>query len=88
MMLTAREARDIATKLGITPTKGRGHDKVVVVVEGKVVGRYGIQRGSGDHNHNYIANQLGVGLRDAHAFARCPLNVDGLIDKLKERGRL
>ena len=86
-MLTAREARDIATKLGITPTTGRGHEKVVVVLEGKVIGRYGIRRGSGDHNHNYVAKELGVGLRDAHDFARCPLSIEGLIEKRKERGQ-
>ena len=87
-MLTAREARDIATKLGITPTIGRNHGNVLVILSGKVIGRYGIRRGSGDLNHNYIAKQLGVGLRDARDFARCPLSIDGLKEKLKARGRL
>lgn len=87
-MLTAQDARGIASKLGITPTTGRKHEKVVVVLQGTVIGRYSIRRGSGDLNHDFIANQLGIGLRDARDFARCPLDVDGLIEKLRERGHL
>lgn len=47
---------------------------VVVRCEDKVVGSYGIQRGSKEREHNYIPKQIGVTMRQAQDLANCPMS--------------
>jgi hypothetical protein len=75
-MLTADDGEVIARKLRADfKKKNRRHKIAVVKVNGREVGRYGIRRGSGDLNHNYIAPQLRMSMRDAEEIAGCTKNL-------------
>ena len=73
-MLTQRHAQEIADKLSASISPGTRHDLVVVRCEDKVVGSYGIQRGSKESEHNYIPKQIGVTARQAQDLANCPMS--------------
>ena len=87
-MLTADDGFKIAKKLGITPTEKRRHLSVVVQIEGQVIGRYGIRRGSGDLDHSFISKQIGLTPREARDLSMCPLTRVEYIALLRQRGRL
>ena len=88
-MLTARDGRKIARKAGVEiQTKRKNHERVELILEGQLIGSYGIQRSSREKDHSYIATQLGINIRQARDFAQCPLCVEDLISILRENGRI
>jgi hypothetical protein len=71
-MLTAIDGETIARKLGATiKKKSRRHKIAVIRINGKEMGRFGIRRGSGEQNHNYIARQIHVSMREAEEISEC-----------------
>lgn len=86
-MLTAADGETIARKLGADfKTKSRRHQIAIVKLNGKEVGRFGIRRGSGELNHNYIARQLRMSMRDAEEIAGCSKNLPDYVVILKRNG--
>ena len=73
-MLTQGHARKIARKLAACINRGRKHDLVVIKCDGRVVGTFGIQRGSREQSHDYIPRQIGVTMRQAQGLANCPMS--------------
>jgi len=71
-MLTAADGEIIARKLGaIVKKKSRRHKIAVIKINGKEMGRFGIRRGSGEQNHNYIARQIHVSMLEAEEISDC-----------------
>jgi hypothetical protein len=87
-MLTAEDGYKIATKVGATPVEKRKHVRVTVTVRGQLVGSYGIQRGSKELPHDYIAQQIGITQREARDLSLCPLSLSEYIALLEQRGKL
>ena len=59
-VFTADDAKAISDKLGAVHERGRsGREGVEFYYNGKVIVRFGIRRGSGDHGHNFI-EQLAI----------------------------
>ncbi len=87
-MLTAADGLAIAQKLHLALSERRRHTRVIVELEGRVVGQYGIQRGSRDKSHNYIAQQIHLTGREARDLANCPMSREDYITSLRERGLL
>jgi hypothetical protein len=85
--IAAKLARDTPQKpnrqkFQVTTKSGRDHD-LVFVRYGKVfIGRYGIQRGSKQQRHNYVAQQLHLSRTQGYNLAKCPFSVDDFIDEL------
>ena len=74
-MLTTSDGFKIATQLDAKVTEGRNHTKVVVEIDGVVIGRYGLSRASKERNANFIAKQIG-GIRQwqARQLSLCTLS--------------
>ena len=86
--LKRRDAQNIATKLGLPIDKSsRGHDKVLVRINGQVVGRYGIRRGKRS-GHNYLPGQLGLSLSETAQLSRCQMSREQYVQHLEEAGKL
>lgn len=86
--LTSRDAWEIQKKLDGEIKEGRKHPQVIVRWEGKVVGRYGVRRGSGETGHDYIPEQLSISFRQALDLVRCPLTKEGYFEILRAKGKL
>jgi hypothetical protein len=84
-MLTADDGEIIAKKLRAEfKRKATNHNIAIVKIDGKEVGRFGIRRGSGDLNYNYIQRQLHMSMRDAEEMAACRKELSDYIDILKD----
>jgi hypothetical protein len=71
-VLTADDGDTIAKKLKAEVKKKAANHKIAIVkINGKEVGRFGIRRGSGDLDHNYIQRQLHMSMREAEEMAAC-----------------
>ena len=98
-VVTKDDAREIARKLRrdapktagrqkfvVTETEGRDHTLVKLSYAGRVIGQYGIRRGSRrDAGHGGLLGQIHLTARQAYDFAKCHLTVDGYIDILVEK---
>ena len=88
-MLTQRDAREIALKLSAPITPGRNHDRVVIrSTDDKLLGSYGIRRGSRQLSHAYIPKQINVTMRQALALAKCPMSRDEYFELMREKGHI
>ena len=67
---------------------GRSHTIVKIWYGQQHVGQYGIQRSPRSKRHNYLAEQLHLSLNDAYRLAKRPLDVDGYITILEEKGEV
>jgi len=67
---------------------GRNHEIVKVWYGQQWIGQYGIQRCSKPKRHNYVAAQLHLSRNNAYDLAKCPLDVDGYITILEEKGEV
>jgi hypothetical protein len=86
--LTARHADIIANKLGAERVQGRRHERVIVKWQNKLIGQFGIQRGSGDLSHNYIPKQILCTMRQALELAKCTMDGDEYFENLRVHGKL
>jgi hypothetical protein len=86
--LTSKEAEEIATKLNAEIQEGRGHKRVLIRWQGRVVASYGIRRGSRETSHDYIPRQIFLTFRETLDLARCPLSSSQYFELLRSRGRL
>jgi hypothetical protein len=86
--LTARHADDIAKKLDAERFEGRGHERVLIKWNDRLIGQFGIRRGSGDLSHNYIARQIFCSMRQALELARCTMTREDYFEMLRIHGRL
>jgi hypothetical protein len=68
--------------------QSRGHAKVKVWYGQRWIGQYGIRRSSKAKRHNYVAGQLHLSRNDAYDLAKCPLDVDGYITILEDKGEV
>jgi hypothetical protein len=94
----AREiARKLAREVSLQPdrlrfrveiTEGRRHDIVRVWYGDHRIVQYGLQRSSRPKRHNYVAEQLHLSRIDAYNLAKCPLDVDGYITILEDKGEV
>lgn len=84
-MLTAADGLAIARKLDATPSERRRHTRVIIELEGRIIGQYGIQRSSRDKSHDYIARQIHLTGRQARNLANCPMTREQYITLLRER---
>jgi len=87
-MLTAADGVAIARKLNATSSEGKRHTRVIVELEGRIVGKYGIQRSTREKSHDYIARQIHLTGRQARDLANCPMSREEYITSLRERGLL
>ena len=86
-MLTANDGEKIAKKLKAEfKRKSANHKIAIVKINGKQVGRFGIRRGSGELDHNYIQQQLHMSMREAEEVAVCRKNLPDYIAILKGNG--
>ena len=86
-MLTADDGEKIAKKLKAEfKRKSANHKIAIVKINGKQVGRFGIRRGSGELNHNYIHQQLRMSMRDAEEIASCQKALPDYVAILKDNG--
>lgn len=84
-MLTADDGEKIAKKLSATfKNKNRKHKIAIFHVNSKEVGRYGIRRGSGELDHNYIHRQIHVSMAEAEGFSQCRLYFPDFVQILKK----
>jgi hypothetical protein len=72
----------------IETKEGQRHTIVKVWYGDQCIGQYGIQRASNEKRHNYVAGQLYLSRNDAYRLAKCPLDVDGYIDILRDQGEI
>lgn len=84
-MITHREAESIAKKLKASIEKGRKHDKVQIEIDGVIVGRFNIRRGT-HSDHSFIPKQIGVSLRQALDLAHCPMSHQQYIQHIRDNG--
>ena len=82
-MITGREARQIAAKLEADLRQGSAHTVATVAVDGTIVKRFGIRRGSRSLN-THIVKDLGISLSNAQALARCDLSKDWYFNKVRQ----
>ena len=86
-MLSALDGDVIARKLGAeVKKKTRRHIIAVIRINGKEIGRFGIRRGSGEQNHNYIARQIHVSMREAEEISACTKYLPDYETILREKG--
>jgi hypothetical protein len=86
-MLTADDGEKIAKKLKAEfKKKSTNHKIAIIKVNGKFVGRFGIQRGSGELNHNYIHQQLYMSMHDAEEIAACRKDLPDYVAILRAKG--
>jgi phenylacetate-coenzyme A ligase PaaK-like adenylate-forming protein len=87
MLFDKRDAQAMAKKLKATliDKKGKKHDIAVVKYGGKVVGQFGIRRGSGSLGHDYIPGQIHVTTKQARDLVQCPMSFDDWIALMKEK---
>ncbi len=88
MILTSKEAEQIADKLGAEIQKKRLHDVAIIRWQGKMVASYGIRRSSKAVGHDYIPTQIFLSTRETLNLAKCPLSRDGYFDILRSKGKL
>ena len=88
MMLSQRHAERIKSKLEAEVEEGRKHQRVHVFCNGYPVGVYSIRRGSQEENHNYVARQLHINLKQAAELAECSLNREDYYTILRDKGVL
>ena len=88
-MLTAHDGLGIAKKLDAEITEGRKHTKVLVVIDGVVIGRYGLSRSSKDQAAGYIPKQIGwVTSRQARDLSHCPMSKEEYTEIIRKKGLL
>ena len=81
-------AEKIAAKLGITPEKGRKHERVYIRWAGKIIASYGLRRGSRELSHDYVVSQIFITIRQAMDLARCPTSRDEYFETLRMHGHI
>ena len=86
-MLTAKDGEIIASKLSaFIKKRSRKHKVAIVRISGKEVGRFNIRRGSGELNHNYIARQIYISMKEAEEIAACGKNLPDYEASLRNSG--
>lgn len=86
-MLVAKDGEIIAHKLkAFIKKRSRKHKMAIVRIKGKEVGRFNIRRGSGELDHNYIARQIYISMREAEEIAGCTKNLPDYEASLKDSG--
>jgi hypothetical protein len=86
-MLTADDGETIAKKLRAEVKKKAANHKLAIVrINGKEVGRFGIRRGSGELDHNFIQRQLHMSMRDTEEMAACRRELPDYVAILKDKG--
>ena len=88
MMLSQSHAERIKSKLEVDVKEGRKHHRVHVFYDGYPIGAYSILRGSEESNHNFVARQLHISLRQAADLARCSLEKEDYYNILRDKGVL
>ena len=87
MPFNTRDAREIAAKLGATIVPRTDHDLVQFWYCGKLIGAYGIRRGSKPSlSHDFIPNQLRISPNLCKRFQVCTVDLVALVAELKKRG--
>jgi hypothetical protein len=85
-VFTADDAKAISDKLGAVHERGRsGREGVEFYYNGKVIVRFGIRRGSGDHGHNFIPRHMHLSQKDCRLFRKCDISLEKYIQILKEK---
>ena len=88
MTFDQRDARAIAKKLNATFEKGAKHDIAVIRYDGKIVGQFGIRRGSGSLGHNHIPGQIHVNSQQARLLVQCPMSFEDWVVVMKEKNQI
>jgi hypothetical protein len=85
-VFTAEDARAIADKLRALHELGRsGHEGVEFYHNGRMIFRFGIRRGSGEHGHNFIPRYMHLSQKDCWLFRKCDISLDQYIEILKAK---
>jgi len=85
MLFDQRDAKAIAKKLNATIIDGKRHDIAVINYGGKMIGQFGIRRGSGSLGHDYIPGQIHVTNQQARLLVQCPMSFDDWVAVLKKK---
>jgi hypothetical protein len=86
-VLNKDDAVKIATKLKAHMHSGAKHEIAVIAYEGKMIGQFGIRRGSRkDQGHDFIPGRIHLGMRDTQSLAECTFSYDDWIRHMKEKG--
>lgn len=86
-MLTRREVRTIAEKLGAEVQHRKRHSVATVRIEGTYIGRIGIQRGT-QAGHYHVPRQLLLPMSQTLDLARCNLSKEGYTRIPRGKGKL
>ncbi len=87
-VLTAAEAEQIAAKLDADVEEKRNHAVAYVRWQGRIIGSYGIRRGSRELGHDYVPRQIFISMRQALDLARCPMSKEQFFEVLRTKGKL
>jgi len=88
-VLTSKDADQIARKLGAERKEGKKHEQAVIRSEtGRLLGRFGIRRGSKELSHDHIARQINVTMREARDLASCPMSREDYFREMRQRGHM
>jgi hypothetical protein len=86
-MLTREHAETIANKLKGERSSGSKHELVKLVYDGKLIGQFGIRRGSRkDQGHDFIPAGIHLSMHDTISLARCNMTYEEWIERMKEKG--
>ncbi len=75
-------------KLRTEESSGGKHQIVKVYYDNKRVGQFGLQRGSKQQRHNYIADQLHITRSEAYNYAICDLASEAYVDILRKKEKI
>ena len=88
MPITAREFDRVVTKFGFE-VKGGDHVRAQLIIDGQAIVRTRRSHKSGDlPSYNQIRRQLRLSEEQLRDAINCPLDRDGYLDILRERGIL
>ena len=86
-MFNKDDAEAIATKWGASVVPKQKHDIVQFWYQNKLVGWYGIRRGSRrDASHDYVPEQMKLSPRQCRDFKDCTKNRNDIISIWREKG--
>lgn len=86
-MLTRDDAEKIAAKLKGKKHPGSRHEIVRLVYKGKLIGQFGIRRGSRkDQGHDFIPGGIHLSMRDTLSLAQCTFSYEDWIQRMKDKG--
>lgn len=87
-MFTQKHAATIASKLKCRIVEGRKHTIATLYEAGRMVGSFGIRRGSREEPHDYIPKQIHLTQQQCRQLYDCTLSRENVIELLRGKNLL